>query len=168
MPILTIDRSKELMASDSSPIPRVDDLGTYFTTHQPDGLRSLLEPGEYLVTRNFLDPGITVGREYKVRAIGQNRYAIFTGQLTRVRLSYGWVLTFENPQYISGDGSLVPAKKQGLGTVFPKEDDFTIYADSAPLGYGLLETSSDLELISRVAVAMQPPRVTDALRSNFD
>ncbi len=146
MATLTIERSRDSAACDSSPMPCVDDLDKYLPTHQPDGPWSLLKPGEYLVTSKFLDQRVTAGKEYEVRAIGQQRYARFTGRLTKMRPSYGWVLTFEDPKYIASDGSLVSVEKKGLGIVFPREQDFTIYADSTPLGYGLLEAQPGLAI----------------------
>ena len=96
-----------------------------------------LGSGENLVAGDFLDEGITVGKEYQVRAIGQKRYAEFVGQLKLIRSGYGWSLTFEEVRNISSDGSLVPVKEPDLATVFPKEATFTIYSDGAPAGYGL-------------------------------
>ena len=53
------------------------------------------------------------------------------------------------PKYIASDGSFVPISKGPLRTVFPREDDFTIYSDSTPLGYGLLEAQSSLAIVER-------------------
>ncbi len=98
---------------------------------------SSLGHGEILVASKFLDERITVGKEYVVRAIGQNKYAEFVGSLELIRAGYGWSLTFDEVRHISSDGSLAPDEEPGLATVFPKEASFTIYADSAPEGYGL-------------------------------
>ena len=149
MATLTIERSRDSAAGESSPMPYVGDLDKYLATHQLDGPWSLLKPGEYFVTSKFLDQRVTAGKEYEVRAIGQQRYARFTGRLTKMRPSYGWVLTFEDPKYIDSDGSLVSVEKKGLGIVFPREQDFTIYADSTPLGYGLLAAQSGLAMEER-------------------
>ena len=98
---------------------------------------SSLGHGDILVASRFLDERITVGKEYIVRAIGQNRYAEFVGSLELIRAGYGWALTFARVRHISSDGSLVAVEEPDLATVFPKEGSFTIYADSAPEGYGL-------------------------------
>ena len=97
--------------------------------------------GESLATDRFLDESITVGKEYQVRAIGQERYAKFIGRLKRIRPGYGWALTFEDVKYISSDSSLAPVTDRALATVFPREASFTIYSDSPPSGYGLQDLS---------------------------
>ncbi len=98
---------------------------------------SSLGHGDILVASKSLDERITVGKEYVVRAIGQNRYAEFVGSLELIRAGYGWALTFDGVRHISSEGSLSPVEDPDLATVFPKEGSFTIYTDSAPEGYGL-------------------------------
>ena len=143
MTTLTIERSEELRDEPimdlaiGAPILGVGDLETYLAPHQLNELIESLRPGESLVTDKFLDESITVGKEYEVRAIGQERYAKFVGRLKRIRPGYGWALTFEDVSYISSDESLVPVNRQELAVVFPREAAFTIYADSTPSGYGL-------------------------------
>ena len=139
MTTITIEREEDLRVGSfnataiAAPVTCVGDLD------QSDGLWSSLKPGEHLVTGKFFSDGISVGKEYVVRAIGEKRYAKFIGRLKRIKQSYGWVLTFEDENYISSDGSLVPVKNPDLATIFPKESTFKIYADSTPSGYGLQE-----------------------------
>ena len=121
----------------AAPIRCVSDLETLLATAKLDELWGSLRPGESLVTAKFLDERITVGKEYEVRAIGENRYAKFIGRLKRIKPSYGWILTFEDVKYISSDASLAPVADRALATVFPKEASFMIYSDSPPSGYGL-------------------------------
>ncbi len=146
MTTLTIERSKELREEsvstmDAAPIPCVAELERNWATHQLYEVTGSLRPGESLATDRFLDESITVGKEYQVRAIGQERYAKFIGRLKRIRPGYGWALTFEDVKYISSDASLPPVTDQALATVFPREASFTIYSDSPPSGYGLQDLS---------------------------
>ncbi len=138
----TIERSKELREGsvstmDAAPIPWVAELERNLATHQLYEVTGSLRPGESLATDRFLDESITVGKEYLVRAIGQERYAKFIGRLKRIRPGYGWALTFEHVKYISSDSRLAPVRDRALATVFPREASFTIYSDSPPSGYGL-------------------------------
>ena len=90
-----------------------------------------MEPGK------SLDERITVGKEYTVRAIGQNKYAELVGSLELTRDGYSWSLSFEDVRPICSDGSLAPVEEPDLPTVSPNEALFTIYADGAPGGFGL-------------------------------
>ncbi len=142
MTTVTIERSNEsreesVSTMDAAPIPWVAELERNLATHQLYEVTGSLRPGESLATDRFLDESITVGKEYQVRAIGQERYAKFIGRLKRIRPGYGWALTFEDVKYISSDASLPPVTDRALATVFPREASFTIYSDSAPSGYGL-------------------------------
>ena len=79
---MTIERSKELREKsvstmDAAPIPWVADLERNLATHQLYEVTGSLRPGESLPTDRFLDESISVGKEYQVRAIGQERYAQF-------------------------------------------------------------------------------------------
>ena len=141
MRTMTVERSEELASTIGTPIPCVRKLERHLATHDLDELEGSIRSGESLVTREFLDERITVGKEYRVRAIGDQRYAKFVGRLKRITSSYGWVLTFEDVKYISSDESLVPVKEPDLAVVFAREASFTIYADSTPAGYGLQDTS---------------------------
>ena len=138
MTTMTVERSKEL-AIESVPtaIGTPIKLERHLATHDLDELTGSIRSGESLVTREFLDERITVGKEYRIRAIGNKRYAKFVGRLKRIRPSYGWILTFEDVRYISGYENLQPAMERGLAEVFSKGTSFTIYADSIPSGYGL-------------------------------
>lgn len=143
MTTATIERNNDLREESfnttafAAPIRCVGDLERHSATDQLDELWGSLRPGESLVAGKYLDEKITVGKEYKVRAIGEKRYAKFIGRLKRITPSYGWVLTFEDVKYISSDESLVPVKEPDLAVVFAREASFTIYADSVPSGYGL-------------------------------
>ena len=142
MTTMTVERSKELASgcvppAIGTPIPCVRKLERHLATHDLDELAGSIRSGESLVTREFLDERITVGKEYRVRAIGNKRYAKFVGRLKLIRPSYGWILTFEDVKYISGYESLQPAMERGLAEVSSKGTSFTIYADSTPSGYGL-------------------------------
>ena len=140
MTTATIERNNDLREESfnttafAAPIRCVGDLERHSATDQLDELWGSLRPGESLVAGKYLDEKITVGKEYKVRAIGEKRYAKFIGRLKRITPSYGWVLTFEDVKYISSDESLVPVKERLPAAVLPS---ITIYADSVPSGYGL-------------------------------
>lgn len=141
MTTMTVERSKEL-AIESVPtaIGTPIKLERHLATHDLDELTGSIRSGESLVTREFLDERITVGKEYMVRAIGDKRYAKFIGRLKGIKASYGWVLTFEDVKYIYGDENLQLAiVERGLAAVFPTGTSLTLYADSTPSGYGLQE-----------------------------
>lgn len=142
MTTMTIEREEDLRVESFDATAIADPVTCVVESDHSDGRWSSLETGEYLVTDNFLDERISVGKEYEVRAIGEKRYARFIGRLRRIKQSYGWALTFQQVKYISSDGSLVPVKYPDIATVFPRESSFNIYADSTPAGYGLKEIAS--------------------------
>ena len=86
MTAMTVERSKEL-AIESVPtaIGAPINLERHLATHNLNEPTGSIRSGENLVTREFLDERITVGKQYRVRAIGDQRYAKFVGRLKRVR-----------------------------------------------------------------------------------